>query len=306
METRAPLVAGAGVCCADHIIVAPRVRWGDTAYVQDYMLQGGGLVGTAMVACARLGAGCDLLSLLGDDGIGDQIVAELVAEGIPSGGIQRIKGAKSPFSFVHVDAGSAERTIFHRPAVDLVAPDRLPLTNARNWNALLVDDYFPDLSTAAAAAAKENGVTVVADMVPAEKNACLLKWVDVLIAPHHYARQIGCEDNPYGALDAIHDLGPTTAVMTLGAEGWIFSDPKGRGRGEAFEVEVVDTTGAGDSFHGAFTYSVARGWDTARCAEFASAVAAIKCTKAGGRTGLPSLDQVMRFLAERKPANWAV
>lgn len=60
---------------------------------------------------------------------------------------------------------------------------------------------------------------------------------------------------------------------------------------------MVDTTGAGDVFHGAFAYGVANGWDTSRCGEFAAAVAAIKCMQRGGRTGIPTLEQTLEFLA---------
>jgi len=70
-------------------------------------------------------------------------------------------------------------------------------------------------------------------------------------------------------------------------------------------VDVVDTTGAGDTFHGAFAYGVARGWDTERCGEFAAAVAAIKCTMPGGRTGLPTLQKALEFLRSRGRLDWA-
>lgn len=297
METKTPHIAGAGICCVDYIVAAPQVRWGDMALVSDYIVQGGGLVGTAMVACARLGAKCDLLTLLGDDTSGDEIAAELVAEGIPADGILRIRGAKSPFSFIHVDEVTGDRTIFHRSGAGLALPEDCRLTeSAAGWDALLVDDIYLDLAILAAAAARERGIPVVADLIPDDRNAELVRLVDILIAPRHYARQLGFADNLGAALDTIHKLGPTTAVITLGADGWVYSDAAGRGSGDAFKVDVVDTTGAGDTFHGAFTYAVGCGWDTAKAAEFASAVAAIKCTKAGGRTGLPSLAQVSDFI----------
>ncbi len=282
----------------DYIVVAPQVDWGDTAVVTDYLSQGGGLVGTAMVACARLGAACDLFSMIGDDQVGDEVIAELESEGIPPTRIMRLAGGKSPFSFVHVDDKTGERSIFHRPGMGLVWDISNSVASIVDAQALLVDDYFLDLSLAAAKEAREHGVPVIADLIPDEKNAELLRYVDTLVAPRHYARIMGCDENLDAALDAIHGLGPTTAVITLGSDGWVYSDMTGHGRGDAFRVDVVDTTGAGDTFHGAFTYAVARGWDTRRCAEFASAVAAIKCTKAGGRTGLPNLSQTMEFLRE--------
>lgn len=305
MRTQTPIVAGAGVCCVDHMFVTPQIQWGDSVHMSDYMVQGGGLVGTAIVACARLGAQCDLFTLLGDDSVGEEIVAELVAEGIPPDGIRRIKGGSSPFSFVHIDKDSGERTIFHHEASGLsFDPGEFPSERAVTWDALLVDSYYLDLAMAAAKAARLHCVPVIADIIPEPTNRELIEHVDILIAPKHYASQLGLEDDLPKALDAIHSLGPTTAVITLGAEGCVFSSPEGTGRGDAFSVEVVDTTGAGDTFHGAFAYGTARGWDIAKCAEFASAVAAIKCTKTGGRTGLPSLSQATKFLKERSGLDW--
>lgn len=300
MQNKVPSIAGSGICCVDYIVVAPQVRWGDQSNVSRYLVQGGGLIGTALVACARLGARCELLTLLGDDEIGEQILSELEQEGIPSDHVMKVPGGESPFSFIHVDDKSGERTIFHRSGTGLqLQRNMLRLDDAARWDCLLVDDIYPELSLAAAQAAREHGVPVVADLIPSESSNELLQLVDVLIAPRHYARGIGCGDDLDAALDHIHSLGPTTAVITLGSDGWVFSDRVGRGRGEAFKVEVVDTTGAGDTFHGAFAYGLARRWDTRKCAEFASAVAAIKCTVAGGRTGLPSLGQVEEFLADR-------
>lgn len=300
MNDRAPRVAGAGICCVDYIVTSPQVDYGDTALVSRYEVQGGGLIGTALVACARLGAGCDILSVLGDDDVGEQILTDLRAERIGSGHVVRMPGGESPFSFIHVDDKSGERTIFHRSGKGLSPSSQdISAVVSPDWDSLLVDDIYLDLSIAAAGAAHQQGVPVVADLIPDARNASLLAMVDVLIAPRHYARQLGYEDNLDAALDAIHALGPTTAVVTLGADGWVCSDSIGRCSGQAFNVDVVDTTGAGDTFHGAFAYALARGWTTRRCCEFSSAVAAIKCTKPGGRTGLPSLDQVEAFMRAR-------
>lgn len=292
-----PVIAGAGIACLDHIIVAPQIPWGDSARVTSYHQQGGGLVATAIVACARLGARCRLFSLLGDDQIGRQILDELLAEGVDCGGVGQVAGGESPFSFIHVDEHSGERTIFHRSARGLEWREaESSLEAIGECGALLVDDYYHDLALAASAYARQRRVPVVADMTPQARNEDLMHQVDVLIAPRHFARKLGKEDDLDGALDAIHAFGPTTAVITLGESGWVYSNATGKGAGSAFRVDVVDTTGAGDVFHGAFAYGLALGWETARCCEFASAVAAIKCTKPGGRTGLPSLPQTLDFL----------
>lgn len=291
----------------DHILVAPTIPWGNNTRAKDYCAQGGGFVATAMVACARLGAECTFFSMLGDDPTGDMIAHGLEEEGVSTNEVVRFASGSSPFSFVHVDDQTGERTIFHRAGQGLEWSERTHhLEKTAECGAILIDDYFVDLSEAAAMKARELKVPVIADMTPKEKNYHLLKWVDILIAPRHFTRNMGLENDLDKALDAIHDMGPTTAVITLGEDGWVYSDPTGRGRGTAFEVNVVDTTGAGDVFHGAYAYGLALGWDTAHCCEFASAVAAIKCTKVGGRTGIPTMSQVSEFLKERSEMNWSV
>ena len=301
-----PRIAGAGVCCLDHIFIAPQVAWGGTARVEEYRVQGGGLVGTALVACARLGASCFLFSFLSHDEVGAQVASELAAEGIKLEGVAGIPQGTSPFSFIHVNSRSGERTIFHRPAMGLeraVLPD---LSRLAECDVLLVDDYYPDLALAAARTARRSGIPVVADLtVSLSKCPDLFREISVLIAPRAFAAQIGHAADYSGALQAIHRLGPETAMITLGREGYVYSSPEERGKGKAFKVEVADTTGAGDAFHGAFAYGLARRWELQRCAEFAAAVAAIKCTKPGGRTGLPTLPQTIHFLKRNGRLDWS-
>jgi sulfofructose kinase len=301
-----PQIAGAGVCCLDYIFYAPQVPWGETTQVEESREQGGGLVGTALVACARLGASCLLFSFLSHDEVGVRIASELAAEGIKLEGVAGIPDGTSPFSFIHVDRRSGERTIFHRAASGLERTALPDLGRIQDCDALLVDDYYPELALAAARTARRNGIPVVADltMMP-KKNLELFREISGLIAPRSFAVQIGYGEDLPGALQAIHWLGPEIAMITLGREGYVYSSPEGRGRGKAFKVDVVDTTGAGDAFHGAFAYGLARHWEVRRCAEFSAAVAAIKCTKPGGRTGLPTLPQTIHFLKRNGRLSWS-
>ena len=110
----------------------------------------------------------------------------------------------------------------------------------------------------------------------------------------------GCEE----ALELLHSYGARIAVVTAGGRGCWYSAGGERGHCKAFEVEVVDTTGAGDVFHGAFAYALARGWEVARCVEFSAAVAALKCGKLGGRTGIPTLPQTLEFLRANGRLDW--
>lgn len=272
--------------------------------MSDYLAQGGGLVATAIVAAARLGADCELFSLLGKDAIGDQIISEFEAEGVGTGNLVRFEDGRSPFSFIHVDETTGERTIFHRDGAGLDwQPDMSDFSPVDNCDALLVDHCYPPLAMAASARAREAGVPVVADVM-IHRSPELMKLVDVLIAPRAITATLGLGSNYEAALDAIHAMGPKTAVITLGSDGWVYSDQDGTGSDKAFSVDVIDTTGAGDVFHGAFAFGLTQGWGTAKCCEFAGAVSAIKCTERGGRTGIPSYSQAIEFLRHKSRSGW--
>lgn len=100
-------------------------------------------------------------------------------------------------------------------------------------------------------------------------------------------------------IDRLLDYGPSVVLVTLGEQG-CRGQAEGRRFGfPAFPVEVVDTTGAGDVFHGAYIYGMLQQWEPMKTVEFASAVAAVQCTRLGGRTGIPDLEQALRFLRDR-------
>jgi sulfofructose kinase len=108
---------------------------------------------------------------------------------------------------------------------------------------------------------------------------------------------------PGGSIEArlqrVLSYGPRHAGVTLGAQGYHWADRDGGGRCSGFPVDVVDTTGAGDVFHGAFTLAMVEGVPMDRCAAIACAAAALKCTRLGSRAGLPNRVELEAFLAER-------
>jgi sugar/nucleoside kinase (ribokinase family) len=300
-----PTIAGAGICTLDHFFTAPQIPWGNGTYIERFLLQGGGMVGTAIVACARLGARCLLYTPLADDYMGGRILEELRAEGIDTSHVTVSAGGSSPFTLIHIDPGSGERTIFFRPGSGLNDLEKMyDFTAIDGCQVLLVDDIFPNIAIAAAREAHTHGIPVVGDLYTGPLNKELLNWVDILITSTWFAERIGCKDNLPRALQTIHELGPRTAIITRGTEGWVYSGPAGCGGGKAFPTQPIDTTGAGDAFHGAFAYGVASGWDLDKCGEFAAAVAAIKCSQPGGRSGLPSLDKVVTYLQQKGSAAW--
>lgn len=296
MNTDSPIIHGAGYCCEDHLVYAPRVPWGGSAPAQGYEVQGGGLIATALVTCARLGASCRLTTLLGDDVRGSRLLDELTAEGIDCRSVDRIAGAQSPVSFIAVDANSGERTIFFYRDRSLRWDPSRKIKELDNAAVLLVDDTFPELGRAAASRARALGIPVVADTTPDEFNRDFIAEIDILIAPQSFLAVAGLGSDLNRGLELIRSMGPRTAVITLGAKGWAALDDSGRHCGAAFKVDPVDTTGAGDVFHGAYAFGVARGWPTTRCAQFASSAAALKCTRRGGRAGIPTFHAAEHFM----------
>ena len=298
-------LAGVGLACLDFLALAKQAPAGGTAAIRRLLLQGGGLTATAAVAMARLGAEVRLLTRVGEDDIGRQVIEGLRVEGVGLAGSPVIRGAATPCSIVLVDPDAGDRTIYHFPGAgldrDRSAPD---VSFVRSAKAVVVDSFWREAALAAAQAAREAGVPVVADFAPGADVEELAGLVDVFIVPESWAADRGVVRDKREALRLLHSYGARIAVITAGRSGCWYSAGEEPGHCPAFEVEVVDTTGAGDVFHGAFAYALARGWELARCVEFAAAVAALKCTQLGGRTGIPSLGQAIDFLRSHGHLDW--
>ena len=168
----------------------------------------------------------------------------------------------------------------------------------RSAKVLFVDDVT-DATLQAAQWAKDAGVHVVID--PAQMFAGsqpILPYVDVPIVPEHFANDWMPDEPPENVVEALYDMGASIAIVTLGEHGCVVCSDEGVQRFPTFPVEVVDTTGAGDAFHGAFMVALLHEeWDIAQKVQFASAVGAMNCRSMGGRTGLPTLTEVDAFIA---------
>ncbi len=296
-------VLAVGYACIDYITVVDRLPVLDEKMIVDNLLiQGGGPSATAMVAVARLGAKTGLVTPLGSDGLGRQIVAELDDEGVDTSLSPVFPEGRSAFAFVMIQKGTGLRTIVgRRPYLPYLDRSHVPFDEIRRARLLFIDGNEPEAQLSAAKAAKEAGVPVIMD-AGNEKEGMheLIPFVDVLIASRPFGRDVGGSEDPAVAARSLFASGHVkVAAVTAGHEGAYFQTHEGAFHQPAFKVEVADTTGAGDAFHAGYAYGMLREWPAKRSAEFAAAVSAIKCTKVGGRTGLPTLAEVETFLAER-------
>ena len=183
----------------------------------------------------------------------------------------------------------------------LLTAEEVPYDVIAGAKMLHLDGHHPEAALAAAKCAKENGVLFNFDAGTIRPGVeQLVELADLLIASEYFARTFTGEQDLDRALLKLAKYQAKVTGITLGAGGSIFYDNGEIRRFPIFPAPVVDTTGAGDSFHAGFAFRYLQTQDIAVCARFASAVAAIKCGKLGARAGLPTLEQVETFLKEQE------
>jgi sulfofructose kinase len=262
-----------------------------------------GMAASAAASIARLGGAVSLLTAVGDDAVGARLLAAMAAEAVDCALVRPTRGVPSGISTVLVDP-AGERLIvpFYHPR--LWGEPRVPAGIAGGeFAAVLVDVRWPDAAAPILAAAAAAGVPGIldADVGAPEALERLAPLASHIVASRPGARLLTGSDQPEVAAEALFRRFGAMTVVTAGEAGCFWIDANGVGvhRQAAFRVEAVDTTAAGDVFHGAFALGVARGWDDAKIVRFASAAAAVKCTRFGGRLGAPTLKETEALLGVR-------
>lgn len=294
-------VVGVGYCAVDYLGIVPRYPNVDEKMAMtEFIRQGGGITATAMVAVRRLGGRARYVGKVGDDDFGRFTISELQKEGVDTSCVVIEPGASSQFAFIVVDGVTGKRTIFWTDSGIEFEASEIRREDILAGKVLHVDAHHPRAAIQAATWANEAGIPVVFDAGSLrEGSAELVERTDALFTTTLFARQFTGEDDPEKAARAMFGGRRKIAGVTLGDRGSVYVTEDGLFHQPAFEVEAVDTTGAGDVFHGAISFGLLKGWPYPRIVEFASAVAAMKCTKLGGRTGIPSYPEAAAFLAAR-------
>ncbi|HUJ76313.1 MAG TPA: PfkB family carbohydrate kinase [bacterium] len=265
----------------------------------------GGLAGTALVAAQRLGRSCAYAGSLGEDALSLFILEQLSAEGISVEHVVRRDGARPYYSTILVDTARTTRTIlFDANGVVGADPGAPPPAVLAGCRVLLVDLAGVEGMIRAARIARQAAVPVVADIERAGHPLLpdLLALSSHLVVPLDFAREITGAPDPAGMLRALWRKDRDAVVVTCGADGsWFLSseDPDAVYHQPAFRVEVVDTSGCGDVFHGAYAAALSEGKPMGERMRTASAVAALKARKPGGQLGIPRREEADAFLRER-------
>ena len=269
-------------------------------YDYDLGVLGGGSAGLTITAgAAQLGVKTLFVGNVGDDARGRLIVEQLEAEGVDVSQVRVEKDKSSRLSFSIVEKQTGKRTIVS--AVGSVSPlrpedlDREVITSGR---LLHVDGHQVEAAIHAAKWARAAGIKIILDAGSVRPGMeILVGLADYVVASKTFALNFTSESCIREAARKLFHESLAAVVVTAGDKGGFCVSDEGEFAYPAFTVEVVDTTGAGDVFHGAFDYGILRRWNLEEVVRFSSAVAALKCRELGGRAGIPSLDQVRRFLA---------
>ena len=293
-----PLIACVGHCAIDHVFQVERFPERATKTpAHRYQTVGGGMAANAAVACARLGARVRFVGAVGPDDAGRMVRDQLGAEGIDLTHLQVVPGTHTSASAIIVDK-QGERHIFNHRG-DAMAHARVPDDAVfAGCDAVLVDPRWPAGARAALLWARAHDRLSVfdADVAPRQDLLALVplaRWV--VFSEPGLAVWSGPVAQEEALMRAIY-LGATCAAVTLGPNGvMLVSDARLR-RVSPVPVQAVDTTGAGDVFHGALTLALARGVSASDACAYASAAAALKCTHPDGIRGAPTSVELRQFL----------
>lgn len=297
-------VVGIDMPCVDllcHIEKIPEPN--ETMEIAESSWQGGGKVATGIVAAARLGLKTAIIGKVGDDVYGRYCINDFIKHDVDVGNMQVEKNKTTTFCVVLSDSRTNGRNILYRKGSasldEMSASDYEMIRNSRflhiaGWKSIHVE---------AAKHAKEHGTITVLDADSYSPGLDeIMPYIDILIASEFVYKHYFTDDNYMENLkEFTRDWGNLdTVIFTFGGDGCAGISNGRFFRILAYKVDVRDTVGAGDVYHGAYIYGLCQNWDAEKCADFASAVSAIKCTRIGGRAGIPTAAMTEEFMKTGK------
>lgn len=296
-------VLGIGAVAVDDLVYLDGFPTPDSKMlVVEETRQGGGLAGTAMVAAARLGARAAYAGVLGDDELSRYTIAELETEGVDCSSVWLSPGARPFHSTILVNRRTGERTILVSAAgVTWPRPEDMTPGLIGAARILFVDSTVVLPALRAVKVAHDLGMPVVGDLERlSESLPELIPHIDHLIVGTRFAEQAVGKSHPAEMAKRLARPGQAACVVTAGADGcWYIVENDGKiHHHPACRVAVVDTTGCGDVFHGAYAAALVRGLDVPHAIQTATIAAGLKATQPGGRRGIPDWATIERYVEE--------
>ena len=291
-------VAGLGQCSLDYLALSSKYAEEDQKEeILEWSIQGGGPVATALVTLARLRIGTRFAGIVANDNAGREIRKGLNNEGVDTRLLKTRKHGKSQTAFIVVNKKSATRTIYwQRPTIKELSPDEVRSSLLKDIDLLILDGLMVAASIKAAELAKTKKIPVMLDAGSLRKKTPeLLELSDYIVCSERFSLEFA--GTPAKTLRKLAKLNPVSATITLGKRGSVTWTEGRTFKTPAFKTKAVDTTGAGDVFHGAYAYGILKGFSIEKITQFASAAAALKCRTLGGRHGIPKLADILKLMA---------
>jgi len=297
-----------GVVCADVKVrpVDTLPERGSLALVPELKLQIGGLAGVTAITIAKLGASASLMAGVGNDGFGQYLVSELEASGVNTEAL--IRGDKPTSATVVLIADDGERTFLHQVGAtaalteDNLDYDYISRAKVFHWGGPSVTPGLdgPPMGRVFERI-KKMGVTTSIDTCYDGQGLWLghieaaLPHTDIVMSSIDEARMYTGKDSPEKIADFYRSYGPEHVLIKLGPEGVYVKNSTTSAHVPGHQVDVIDTTGAGDAACGGFLYGYVQGWDALECARFANAVGAMAVKSMGGVSGIDSIESVLEL-----------
>lgn len=261
--------------------------------------QGGGQVATALVALSRWGVKTKYIGKVGEDEWGQFSLDSIRSEGVDISSVRIEPHATNQFAMIIVDKPSGERTIlWNRDERLMYREGELQREEVCSGKILHLDGHDIQASIQCAKWAKEEKILTVLDLDKVEPlTSELIREIDFLITSSSFPKLFTGISDREKALLELQKYTPGFLCSTLGHEGSMALVDGEILYTQGFRVKTVDTTGAGDVFHGGFIYGLLQNWEISEILKFSNAVAALKCRDLGGRKGIPTLEEVQRFLS---------
>ena len=286
-----------GLSALDQVWRVPEFFSGGSQKIKslEYAAMGGGMAATAAVTVARLGGIAAFWGRGGDDAAGRELQAALSKEGVDVSQFRLFADGQSSVSGILVDS-TGERQIVNFRGRFPEPADWLPLHEIATAASVLADPRWLTGAVALFGAARAKKIPTIldADVADTDVFETLLPLTDHAVfsepALSGFAGSAGDD-----ALARIANFGCGVAAVTRGAAGVTWRAKDVVSRQPAYTVDAIDTTGAGDVFHGAYALAIGARLATAEAMAFAAAAAALKCARPGGRAGIPTLEDCLAF-----------
>jgi len=294
-----PAILCAGIIVLDEVFKVERFPQPDgKTQAQGFFVVNGGCAANAAVAIARLGGRAALGGPAGEDPNGDHVLAALARDHIDCSGCQRLAGVTTALSAIFIDARGERMIVTYRDHRLALATPTDPAGLVATADAVLADNRFPDFVRPICMAARRRGLTMVLDADrPTDMSEDLFRIATHVVFSSECLRATTGLDDLGDALARVAGTTQSFLAVTNGSQDVLWREGETLRRSPAFAVQAVDTLGAGDVFHGAFTLALAEGQDVAAAIRFAAAAAGLKCQRLGGSTTAPHRVEVDALLA---------